>query len=372
MRRVLNIASVLGMLAFLVLTPVFLLPKLISQPFPRGMASAEESFLMLWSVETTEAGSGGLNGFLEKRALNYEKTNKGVFVVVKKLTPEQLVLQLENGNLPDIISFGLGVGELIESKLVSYTGRLSVRTELAEAGKTNNQQKAVAWSMGGYLLAARSGVLESGQSVLAQALNTGAVGKKGASTYSLTTGGVSNVGLLALVSADKSLRITGKTNALNPNIHAQTQYEAYAEFVSSSASNILLGSQRDYARLINREKNGNMLVCRYEFLSGFSDIVNYMGITTSDTVKHKHATRFIEYLTSGGVQSMLTSIGMFAINGLNYHTESGYREYENAINKPIKTINVFTSHSKLDELKSLCLSALNGQDTAFSKLQGYI
>ena len=350
--------------------PIFLLPTVAHQRIPNGIGQASSNFLMLWDVETTEAGSGSLSGFLEKRALNFEKANKGIFIIVKKLTPEQLILQLENGYLPDMISFGLGVGDMLVSKLIPYSGTVAVRRELAEAGELDGRQQAVAWSMGGYVLAARDEVVQEGESVLSRALSSGQV-RQNKNTYSLTLGGVNNVSLLALLNADKTLQTGSAINPFHPNIHSQTQYEAYADFVSSVASNILLGSQRDYSRLLNREKAGSMEACTYEFLGGFSDIVNYMGITASDTDKHAVAVKFIEYLTSASVQALLPSIGMFSVNGLSYHTEEGYRKYEKALSESLKTINVFTSASRINELKELSLSALKGQESALKALSNY-
>ncbi|MCL2540020.1 MAG: hypothetical protein FWE53_01110 [Firmicutes bacterium] len=356
---------------FMILAPVFLFPNLLKQPAPNGNVLAGGSFLMLWQVETQEAGSGSIGAFLERRAVEYEKANKGTFIVTKRLTLGQLVLQLENGYLPDLISFGLGAGEIIAPKLKEYTGASLVRPELAAAGRVGAKQMAVPWCMGGYMLAAKSGVLEDNQSVLEQALKTGSE-QKNRIRYSLTLGGEHNVGLLGLLNTNSKASVVGATNALHPEHLLQTQYKAYADFVSLPQSNILLGSQRDYARLVNRERNGSMDPLRYEFLSGFSDIVNFMGVVSGDSAKQAAARKFIEYLTGGAVQALLPSIGMFSVDGRQYYTQDGYREFELALSTGLKTINVFTSSSRLNELRTLCLSVLMGQESARRALGGLL
>ena len=82
-------------------------------------ARNQETILELWHVETFEGGTTSREKYLEKRAIEFEKQNKGVFVLVKSVSLSELELSLKENKMPDLISFGYGVQNQFKDKLVA-------------------------------------------------------------------------------------------------------------------------------------------------------------------------------------------------------------------------------------------------------------
>ena len=91
----------------------------------------------------------------------------------------------------------------------------------------------------------------------------------------------------------------------------------------------------------NRESNNNMEPNVYEFLGGFSDLVQYISIFETDNQTKYMCERFIEYLTSEEVQKTLSRINMFSVLDLKIYSDVFYREWEKVLAEPLKTFNVF-------------------------------
>ena len=65
--------------------------------------------LTLWHIDTFEGGVGSRKQFLHNIAKNFEKKNKGVFIMVTSYTLEGVKQQFKKGNYPDILSYGNGI-----------------------------------------------------------------------------------------------------------------------------------------------------------------------------------------------------------------------------------------------------------------------
>ena len=100
---------------FKIIVSVFIIAFLVIAPFPlfNKINALNYSFnseyqlnysgvLELWNVDTFEGGSVSRTAYLEKRAQEFEKQNKGVFIQVKNITLEQLENNLKNNNIPTI------------------------------------------------------------------------------------------------------------------------------------------------------------------------------------------------------------------------------------------------------------------------------
>jgi len=134
----------------------------------------------------------------------------------------------------------------------------------------------------------------------------------------------------------------------------------------------LLGSQRDYFWLQNRVDNGAISDLDFEFLGGFTDLVQYAGITTADFEKRALCERVIAGLTGQNWQSKLTEIGMFSVTGKKIYTDTGYLKFEAELNKPIIVPSVFMSASKIYELKNTAMGYLLGQTHAKESLKVFL
>ena len=128
----------------------------------------------------------------------------------------------------------------------------------------------------------------------------------------------------------------------------RTQYEAYESFLRVNEFQVLLGTQRDFYRLNNKVNLGVISNVNYRYLNTYTDLVQFIAITTTDTDKIEKATQFIEYLTSAEIQSRLTRIGMFSVDGKTIYSNE-YSDFEKALQNKLQVLNVFTSNAQLEE-----------------------
>ena len=100
--------------------------------------------LRLWQIDSFEGGRGSRASFLNSVARRYE-TAGGMLVLVTQHTAESAENALRDGQVPDLISYGPGVG------FVADLARPLPGFFFA-AGALGGQTYAVPWCRGGYFL----------------------------------------------------------------------------------------------------------------------------------------------------------------------------------------------------------------------------
>lgn len=298
--------------------------------------------LELWNVDTFEGGSVSRSSWLEKRAIEFEKQNKGTYIVVRNLTPEQLKLNLESGNSPSLISFGIGVGELFYDKLITLTKSYAVRDDLINGGKIKGKIKAVPLMLGGYSLISNGDLIEKTDNLI-EDFNNFVVKDK-------TNLGYGNNSYITPLLSLYCNNIT-KINSVYEEAEKQDSYDCYDKFIKNNFVT-LLGTQRDYYRCKNRENNLKMQNNSYHFLGNFTDLVQYISVFKSDNKTETMCENFIEFLTQEKTQQTLTNINMFSVLNKNIYTDE-YKEYETKLLQPLKTLNVFLSNNNINNLKEI-------------------
>ena len=291
--------------------------------------------LTLWNVDTFEGGSVSRTAFFEKRAIEFEKENKGVYLSVQNLSLEQLKMNLESGKKPNIITFGIGVGQEIKDEIIELNLETSkVRDDLLVSGKLDGKLKAVPIILGGYSLILNKEKL-SGEDIV-ETLKTNN------SKIIFSSQDLINP-LLPLVLKD--------VNLSNQEIENVDSYDAYDKFINEKY-NAIVGTQRDLFRCKNRENNLKMQ-CEYNFLGGFSDLIQYASIFPCEENALNMSKKFVEYVISEKVQEKLEHINMYPVINKNIYTDDFYNKFNQNLLKPLKTLNAFLSTDKIENLKEL-------------------
>lgn len=364
---------VVGLLIiYLVIAPVIIFPMLSAnaQLINRENEIDYYGVLELWNVDTFEGGSVGRNLWLERRALEFEANHPGTFIMVRNMNEEQALLNLENGNKPDLISYGIGIGSEIVSDLTNYTGAVNVRDDLLVGGKVNGEILAMPYILGGYSLIGNESYMQSSQSgndydLLNNVLNFATVNNKD-KIYSLSMGANSYTNpALALV---LNTVCEANENSIDEKINEYTSYDAYVEYVMGNNSSVLLGTQRDVYRCKNRENNSKMDANVYKFLGGFSDLIQYISIFNTDNKTKYICENFIEYITTEDVQRTLSAISMFSTLDIDIYSSTFYSEWEKVLAKNLNTFSVFMHKESIAEKISIAISALEGETSAQNKV----
>lgn len=332
-KNFLKILITIIMLVFLIIAPYPLFTKIYALNYNLNNEYKFDynGVIELWNVDTFEGGSVSRTNFLEKRAVEFEKKNKGALILVKNITVEQLKLNLESNKKPNLITFGIGVGDLILNDIITLNSGYKIREDLLKSSTINNQIKALPIMLGGYSLITNKEKLASSE--INDIISNSVV-------YSKTD---FNIPLLSLFVND--------LNSLQQNDTKVNSFDAYDKFIHESFSSIL-GTQRDYYRCKNRENNLKMQ-CNYINLGGFSDLIVYGSVFKSDNKTEIICQKFLEYLVSDYSQQILSNINMFSVLDKNIYNDEDYKNYNKILLKPLKTLNVFYTSQTLETIKNL-------------------
>ena len=316
---------------FLAFAPFTIMPSLLQSQanVNRTDEFQSQGIFELWHIETFEGGSASRTSFLEKQAIAFEKENKGVYIVVNSMSLEQFAINVSNDKYPNMISFGIGIGDGIADKLCSIDFDVGIRDELLCGGIFNKKQLAMPYILGGYALISKG----DSQS------NVVGTGFKG-STNSL-----------------KSVVSNGLHINLSNEIDFDT-YDAYDKFLKGKYDT-LLGTQRDVYRIKNRVDKGTLSGVEYQFLSGYTDLVQYISIVKTEAKDEEICKRFVKQLLSENTQQMLGKINMFSVlNNLKLYTDDIFAQMENALADKLEVENVFLNNNKIQAEKQKYLELI--------------
>ena len=327
--------------------------------------SEYQGVLEIWHIDTFEGGTLGKYQFLKARAIDYEANNKGLYFMVKNMTETECMLALKSGQKPAMFSFGVGVGEQILDYLAELNiSNLNTRTEFLQSGQTNSSLYALAWCRGVYSLITTTQRLEAVKqnqtnNLVSIATSCGYTktlkNKKTKTTYSLAFGSAGYVcPQLAFSYSYKNL-VQNQTS-IDVNNITKTPYTAYCDFIEGKAS-ILLGTQRDIARVENRKSVGKIDGVVYQHLTEYTDLVQYLAIVKTNNGKIATACQdFISYICSDAVQQKLANIGMFSVNkSLSIYTSGEWQTIEDIAQNTCIVANAFTNRSELLTSKQTCI-----------------
>ena len=239
------------LIAVLAFSLCFALPSF----FKKEQATDYKTVVTIWNVDTFEGGKGSRTAFLNAVAKEVEKEESVIFMVLSK-TLEGAQMALENGEMPDLLSFGPGI-------------RIAA------------SNKVYCWCMGKYALFTKR--KESGRNAEPNSKNT-----------VLSLGG-------------KNLpTIAAALSGFSGDLRRENSLEAYVRFLNGDFA-YLLGTQRDAQRLISRGVEVDATS-----LNDFTDLKQY--ITALKVENKKLGQVFIDCLLSERIQRKLTTIGMFSEN----------------------------------------------------------
>lgn len=286
-----------------------------------------QGVLELWNVETFEGGSGSRSSWLTARAAQFEKTHSGLFVHVTSLTEEQLQEKLDGGERFDAVCFSRGTGSVLQSFLQPYSGSTKdIKENLLSSGTLENTTYALPLYMGSYFLFARKCQLAQNADILSTALTNVFERKAGKHVYSLQP---LICGFTKYNSPLSALAMSGGKGKAAPD-ESVSQYDAYEKFVANKTAVTLLGTQRDLYRLSQREKNGKIDALECRALCGYTDLVQYLGVS-AQCENADCVTEFLQFLVSEQSQQTLVSLNLFSVLQQTYYTSECYADAEQGL-----------------------------------------
>ena len=338
------------LLAYVIFIPTKIMPSLLKQQQLAGqdIKLSYNGVLELWNVDTFEGGSVSRTSWLEKRCLEFEKQNKGCFIIVSNMTPSQAVNNINNGKMPNMISYGFGFGNKIESYINEYTGQVNVRDDLLVGCYKNNKLLAVPYILGGYVVASESEINNQ--------LDCVGYGEKNSNNFALA---------LALNNY--------KASSVYDNNNMLDSFDAYDSFLNKKFVN-LCGTQRDAYRLNNKKNNGSLPNLNINYLSKFTDLIQYISITNCSYEEKEISKKFIEFLTTKNTQATLKNINMFSvIDQAIYNTQDGYLfEMEKNLLSKQKTLSAFLTEDEISLIHQNSTDFVLNKTNNINEIKKYI
>ncbi len=329
---------------------IFAMPNLPQTPTTDANVRYQ-GVINLWLVDSFEGGSGSRQSWFTKRASQFEKQNKGLFVCVTTLSEGQLADKLAMGQTFDLICFSRGVGTTICDKLAPLDIDFgSVNANFAESGRVNKTTYALPVYSGVYCLFARASQQKG--DLLANCLTTTFTRKIGKNTVQLNP---LVCGFTNHNSPLTALAMSGGKGNFTPD-YALSQYTAYEQFVANKTAVTLLGTQRDIYRLSKRLEMGKMEDLLFAPLTSYTDLVAYVGVSNS-TVNVQPCLDFANYLLSDAVQQSLVDISMFSVTHQNLYTQEWYSLCEKGL-ATAYVPNVFSDAETISNSRNTALSTL--------------
>jgi len=243
-----NLCKGLAWWIALVATLAFSLWSILSFFSKEQQESLPKTIVTVWNVDTFEGGKGSRTAFLNSVA---KKMEGDVFFMVSSKTAEGVEYALQNGNLPDILSFGVGV-------------------------EVPQDIEASVWCMGKYVLFSKEG-----EKVSPNILNT-----------VVSRGGRNEPTVAAALCG-----LTGE-------LRQESSLQAYMDFLNGKYA-YLLGTQRDAQRFLSRGVSVEATP-----LNDFTDLCQYIAVMKEEN--REICERFISYLQGEEVQGRLSEIGMLS------------------------------------------------------------
>ena len=312
---------------FMIFSHFSILPSLL---FAQNSINKKETFeyqgiLELWHIETFEGGSQNRGKFLEKVARKFEKLHRGTYVVVLSMSLEQFELNYNAAKMPNIISFGVGIGDKLTKSFVPLDVANNVRSDLLSGGKFSSKQLAVPYMLGGYVFVSN------------KTLQNSLTGKTG-------------VGLLGTTNP----LCAAKENNIKFDLYGNNlidSYNAYDKFLKGSFEN-LLGTQRDLYRISNRQQKGLLTEYNIYPLGKYTDLVQYVSVCQKEKTETELSKQFADYLVSSEVQQSIADISMFSVlDNADLYDNGIYKDMEATLNQKLTTENAFATIENINNKK---------------------
>ena len=306
-----------------------------------GSKSKYQGVLVVWNIDSFESGTASKTKYIEAIARSFEKQNKGTYVLVRNLNEYECLTLLQKGEIPDIFSCSYALAAKIKDYTAPYSrfDDVEIDSKLLEAGKVQDKLMALAWARGIYCLISTTEKLTLAGKTLEENQKLSSIattsyftikkknGEKKVASLTYGAGGALMPQIAFSSYTGSGLEFLS-TEIVPESAASQSQYSAYATFLAGG-STILLGTQRDIARMENRVKNGKASDIIYEPLYSKCDLVQFCLLgKTENTLRQTYAESFAKQLVLEKNQLQIKNIGMIPVL-------SGLNPYENGIMKDI-------------------------------------
>lgn len=291
-----NVSLLKKVIPFVLLAALVL--ALVCYPHTAKAETTQPVVLSVWNVDTFEGGRGSRTSFLKRVARQAERRQEGTYYHIVSYTLSGVYESFSRGETPDILSFGVGVGQVDAVPL----GRTFAGSDLA-----------VPWCRGAYYLFSLADDLPgSGTPSGSVVLSSGGENLVEASAY------------FAGIEGEMEESLT-----------------AYLDFLGGKYD-YLLGTQRDVCRFSSRG-----VTVYSKLLPSYCDLYQYVSILSREYADA--CLEFVALLLSEDVQATLSEIGMYPAQDAQGRTVGAFLTPQD-LSERVERLHTGTAERELDML----------------------
>lgn len=356
-KKFLKILFCISSILFLIFSPSYVFNKKnyqINLNRYLNLQNKQKIVLNLWHIETFEGGSNSRAKYLEKQAIKFNKQNNNCYISISTLNDNQLYENLSQNKKPDMFSFGIGAGYMLSSYLDVLNENSLIREDLVEYATFDGNLLAYPYILSGYAIISFEDTSNLSNKVNDNKFENKVINKKEVKGIGFASSSYLNFA--------KVLTFNNYQNISKNNYYSSSStYNSYVNFISKKFLS-LVGTTRDVVRCKNREEKGSLSSCNYKFLSGYSDLVQYISFSKNiSNIKKGYAQKFCSFLTSKSSQQDLANYGLFSTTKQILYSTGYMNNFEKSLNNPLKSINVFTSLQEIKKQQELSNSQFFAQ-----------
>lgn len=278
--------------------------------------------LMLWNITDWRTAGSSCSSYLKKRIENFESQHPYIFIDFVNMTKDEAAGCINNGEIPDIISYPLGFDPGLD--LFSLPHIDTIFPEIKDT--------AYPYMCGAYFMAVNTDML--GEQGLFMPSGWGIRPDELIDIAKLGVAFDSEKGYCSLPAVtlheypqDEGPSLTTWDEPALPDAALSLSVTAYTNGLNSFCTEkacVLIASQRQLFELTELSMDGSAPSFQPYALSGYTDMVQLVSVTASGDYKRTAAcAEFAQNLLSEGAQKKLEALGVFPVlPGLDIYSGS--------------------------------------------------
>lgn len=352
----------------------------------KGSKPVWTGIVHIWNVSTWQVGKGNAASWLEKKSRSFEKRNSGIYISVENITAEEYKKRTENGEKPDILSFGTGFINNPQDIFETISLPNKIKSGVNDSALYLNKAYSMPYMMGAYGIYINEELLQSA-GIDYLDVSAGGIALKDLNEVLGILKTESKQGIYPLVYNINNINLTplslvylytgdgvDETGDLFKNLDsvASANENAYKTFTGGKAV-MLLASQKTANDLNNESSISFSFVTTG--ISAYSDMVQYLGIIkTDDPNKKEMLNQYLNYIVRDDVQDTLNEIGVFSvIRDLAVMDEDpNLSSYEQAILHDAIVPNTFTWSKEKNNLAESVNLFLKGDTSKINSIKSIL
>lgn len=268
--------------------------------------------LTLWNITGWRTAGSSCSSYLKKRVERFESRHPYIFIDIVNMTKEEAAGSLQNGEMPDIVSYPLGFDPDLEFFSLPHMDTIFPKIK----------DTAYPYMCGAYFMAVNTGMLDNEGLFTPQGW-----GIRPDELIDIARLGVcfdfedgySSLPAAALHEYPKSEgpKISAWEERQTPDAALSLSVSGYSNglnFFCSDKACVLIASQRQLFELIELSMDGSAPSFQPYAISGYTDMVQLISVPLCDNNKRIAAcAEFAQYLLSEDAQKGLEALGVFPV-----------------------------------------------------------